>query len=77
MRTPEENQRLNDLIRNGNREEIRRKRKAKIQAYFTAILVLTGIFVLGSSIYIYIPEPFNYVLLLALAAIWGWVFESN
>ncbi len=69
--TPEEHARMNDELR----REDPFKRKKTAQAIFTAILVLIGLFIVGGTLYSYLPSPFNIIALLGLALLWGHIYE--
>ena len=75
--SPEEHARLNPEFRSNIEKERRAEAKDSARNWFTAILVLISLFVVGGALYGLLPEPFNIIALLGLAMLWYYIYESN
>lgn len=72
----EEHARSNAELRSRIAEERGETSKDKVRNWFTVILVLTGLFVLGGFVFMLLPAPLNYLAILAMGFAWVYLYES-
>jgi Na+/H+ antiporter NhaD/arsenite permease-like protein len=74
---PEEHARLNSKLREEIERERTTKSKNNARDWFTAVLVLVGLFVMGGALFKLLPVPLNLLSLFGLAFLWIYFYESK